>query len=190
MHSLQASSADSLFVSSRFFTAKWKVVSSCESSSKRFWSHLCNINKCKTVNKKHPTREQSTNQIEIEDIIEPEVFQELLLRFIYTGRVSTQTIETMDTGLLIAADKYLLDDLKNECENYLIHHMSPDIWVVLLLHGDLLNPAEPLKDAAKFLRHFPNQVMATDGWKKKSNKIIPFCCPTFNNSPFVSNKIE
>jgi hypothetical protein len=72
----------------------------------------------------------------------------------------------MDTGLFIAADKYLLDDLKNECENYSIHHMSPDICVVLLLQGDLLNPAEPLKDAAKFLRHFSNQVMATDGWKK------------------------
>jgi hypothetical protein len=33
----------------------------------------------------HPTKEQSTDQIKIEDI-EPQVFQELL-RFIYTGRV-------------------------------------------------------------------------------------------------------
>ena len=37
---------------------------------------------------KHSTKENVTNQIEIEDI-KPEVFQELL-RFIYTGRVSIQ----------------------------------------------------------------------------------------------------
>jgi speckle-type POZ protein len=65
----------------------------------------------------HPMKEQSTNQIEIEDI-KPEVFQELL-RFIYTGRISTAKMKTMAAGLFIAADKYLLDDLKMKCENYL-----------------------------------------------------------------------
>jgi speckle-type POZ protein len=112
----------------------------------------------------HPMKEQSTNQIKIEDT-EPEVFKELL-RFIYTGRVSTATMETMAANLFIAADKYLLDELKTECENHLLHHLSPDNCVVLLLTGDLTNPAEPLKEAAKFLRRFPNEVMATDGWKK------------------------
>jgi speckle-type POZ protein len=113
---------------------------------------------------KHPMKEQSTYQIEIEDI-KPDVFQELL-RFIYTGRVSTATMETMAAGLFIAADKYLLDDLKMKCENYLLHHMTPDNCVVLLLHGDLQNPAKPLKEAAKFLRHFPHEVMATERWNK------------------------
>ena len=112
----------------------------------------------------HPMKEQSTNLVKIEDI-EPEVFQELL-RFIYTGRVSTATMESMAANLFIAADKYLLDELKTECENHLLHHLSPDNCVVLLLTGDLTNPAEPLKEAAKYLRRFPNEVMATDGWKK------------------------
>jgi speckle-type POZ protein len=112
----------------------------------------------------YPTKENLTNKIEIQDI-EPEVFQELL-RFIYTGRLSITSMETMATRLFIAADKYLLEELKMKCENYLVHHMSPNNCVVLLLHGDLQNPAEPLKEAAKFLRRFPNEVMATDGWKK------------------------
>jgi speckle-type POZ protein len=112
----------------------------------------------------NPTKEKLTNQIEIEDI-EPEVFQELL-RFIYTGRVQFDKLELMAAGLFIAADKYLLDELKMKCENYMLHHMSPNNCVVLLLHGDLLNPAEPLKEAVKFLRRFPSQVTATDGWKK------------------------
>jgi speckle-type POZ protein len=122
----------------------------------------------------HPMKEQSTNQIEIEDI-EPDVLQELL-RFIYTGRVQVDKLETMATGLFIAADKYLLDELKMKCENYLRNHMSPDVCVFLLLHGDLLNPAEPLKEAAKFLRHFPNHVMATDGWKKMKQENPVLLC--------------
>ena len=37
---------------SRFFTAKWKVVSWII-ATKRFWTHLWNICKCETDNKKH-----------------------------------------------------------------------------------------------------------------------------------------
>jgi speckle-type POZ protein len=95
---------------------------------------------------KHSTKENVTNQIDIEDI-KPEVFQELL-RFIYTGRVSIATMETMAVGLFIAADKYLLSGLKNECENYLIHDMSPDNCIELLLNSNLMNSSEQLKNEA------------------------------------------
>jgi speckle-type POZ protein len=109
-----------------------------------------------------------TNKIKIEDL-EPEVFKELL-RFIYTGRISTTTMETMAAGLLIAADKYFLIELKNECEDYLLHEMSPLNCVELILHGDLLNPVEHLKksikEAAKCFRLLPSEVMATAKWEK------------------------
>jgi speckle-type POZ protein len=113
---------------------------------------------------KHPMKENSTNQVKIEDI-DPEVFDQLL-RFIYTGRVPLDKLETMAAELFIAADKYLLDELKMKCENYLLSQMSPDNCVILLLHGDLQNPNKHLKEAAKFFRRNPSQVMATDGWKK------------------------
>ena len=77
----------------------------------------------------HPTKEQSTDQIKIEDI-EPQVFQELL-RFIYTGRVPLDKLETMAAGPFIAADNYLIDELKMKCENYLLLHMTPDNCVIL-----------------------------------------------------------
>jgi speckle-type POZ protein len=112
----------------------------------------------------HPTKENLTNQIKIEDI-EPDVFQELL-RFIYTGRVQVDKLEVMAAGLFIAADKYLLDQLKLTCENHLLHHMSPENCVFLLLNGDLQNPTELLKEAAKFFRRLPSQVMATARWEK------------------------
>jgi speckle-type POZ protein len=123
---------------------------------------------------KHPTKENCNNQVKIEDI-EPEVFQEVL-RFIYTGRVSRATMETMATGLFIAADKYLLGELKKECENYMLHHMSPDYCLVLLLHGDLQKPTELLKEAAKFFRRLPKQVTATERWEKMKQENPVLLC--------------
>jgi speckle-type POZ protein len=125
----------------------------------------------------HPMKEQSTNQVKIEDI-EPEVFDQLL-RFIYTGRVPLDKLQTMAAGLLIAADKYLMDELKMKCENYLLSHMSSDNCVILLLHGDLQNPNEHLKEAAKFFRRNPSQVMATDGWKKMKQENTAMLCDIY-----------
>jgi speckle-type POZ protein len=116
----------------------------------------------------HSTKEKLTNRIDIEDI-EPEVFQELL-HFIYTGRLSTTTMDTLAVGLLIAADKYLLIVLKNECENYLLRKMSPENCVELILRDDLFNPPENLekvlKEAAKRFQLLPGDVMATAKWEK------------------------
>jgi speckle-type POZ protein len=116
----------------------------------------------------HPTEEKFTNEIEIEDV-EPVVFQELL-RFIYTGRLSLVTMETMAAGLLMAADKYVLDDLLYECENYLLSEMSPVNCVELILRGDLLNPAEYMEnvmdEAVTFFRRLPGEVMSTTKWEK------------------------
>jgi speckle-type POZ protein len=95
----------------------------------------------------HPTKENFTNRIEIEDI-EPDVFHELL-RFIYTGRLSRKTMETLAVRLLIAADKYLLDDLKVKCENYLICQMSPANCLEILSNEHLPDSAKSeLKELA------------------------------------------
>ena len=95
----------------------------------------------------HPTKENFTNPIEIEDI-EPDVFHELL-RFIYTGRLSRKTMETLAVGLLIAADKYLLEDLKVKCENYLICQMSQANCLEILSNEHLPDSAKSeLKELA------------------------------------------
>jgi speckle-type POZ protein len=116
----------------------------------------------------HSTKENLTQGIEIDDI-EPEVFRELL-RFIYTGRLQSTSMETMAAGILIEADKYLLMELKVECENYLLCQMSPRNCVELIFHGDLLNPAEHLKkvlkEAAKCFRKLPSEVMTTAKWER------------------------
>jgi speckle-type POZ protein len=122
----------------------------------------------------YETKENLTNQIEIEDV-EPEVFQELL-RFIYTGEVFLNKMETIAAGLLIAADKYLLDGLKMICENYLLRYISPENCVVLLLNGDLENPTERLKEAAKYFLRYPTQVMATANWETTKEENPTLLC--------------
>jgi speckle-type POZ protein len=114
----------------------------------------------------HPTKEKMTNQVVIEDI-QPEVFHELL-RFIYTGRLTSTTMETMAARLFAAADKYLLDQLKSECESHLLRQMSAENCMeLLLLSSDQIHPADDLKQTAvDFFRRYPREVMATEGWKK------------------------
>jgi hypothetical protein len=107
-----------------------------------------------------------SNQVVIEDI-QPGVFHQLL-RFIYTGRLTSATMETMAARLFAAADKYLLNQLKSECESHLRHQMSAENCMeLLLLIIDQIHPADNLKQSAvDFFRRYPREVMATDGWKK------------------------
>jgi speckle-type POZ protein len=72
----------------------------------------------------HPTKENLTNQVEVEDV-EPAVFNEIL-RFIYTGGLSESTMRKMSAGILAVADKYLLELLKMECETRFSHKTSAE----------------------------------------------------------------
>ncbi|EFX78353.1 hypothetical protein DAPPUDRAFT_27655, partial [Daphnia pulex] len=112
---------------------------------------------------KHETKEKLSNEIEIKDV-EPDVFQQLL-RFIYTGRLSLETMETMAVALFIAADKYLLDQLKDKCELFLLYKMTPVNCLELLLQADFLNWAKLKEEAAVYFRRHKERVMAIDKWK-------------------------
>ena len=112
----------------------------------------------------HPTKEKILGVVEIQDI-NPEVFRELL-RYIYTGQVPLKRMDEVVVGLLAAADKYLLDELKLACENFLSFRMSPENCIELLSLSKN-NPAHYLREkAVNYVRQFPVQVKATAGWKK------------------------
>lgn len=113
----------------------------------------------------HETAENLSNQVDIQDI-DPDVFQEVL-RYLYTGRMSRETLDKMAVGVLAVADKYLLDELKAECENHLMKRMSANNCAELLAFAAQPHPAMHLKKyAVDFLRRYPALVMATDGWQK------------------------
>jgi speckle-type POZ protein len=114
----------------------------------------------------HPScKEVLSGQVKVEDI-EPDVFQEIL-RFIYTGRMHSTAMNQMAPGILAAADKYLLQDLKTRCETHLIRQMSAENCLELLSLATH-HPAEHLKKyAIEYLRRFPGKFHV----EKKKNKL-------------------
>uniref|UniRef100_A0A0N8E6G2 Ring canal kelch protein n=1 Tax=Daphnia magna TaxID=35525 RepID=A0A0N8E6G2_9CRUS len=123
----------------------------------------------------HQTAEKLSNKVEIQDV-DPDVFQEVL-RYLYTGRMSREKLDEMAVGVLAVADKYLLDELKAECENHLMKRMSADNCAELLAFAAQPHPAMHLKKyAVDFLRRYPDLVMATDGWQKAKKENLVWSC--------------
>jgi speckle-type POZ protein len=104
----------------------------------------------------HPTKEMQTGEVEVEDV-DPDVFQEVL-RYMYTGLTRSTAMDVMATGLLVAADKYLLDELKSRCETHLICKMSSKNCMDMLALTTH-NPAEHLKKfAIEYFRRYPSKL--------------------------------
>ena len=76
-------------------------------------------------------------------------------------------MEKMPVRILAVADKYLLDQLKMECETQLITRMSTEGCLeLLLIAADKHHPAFHLrKFAVEFFRRLSGEVIATDSWK-------------------------
>ncbi len=103
----------------------------------------------------HPTKEMLSSKVEVEDI-DPNVFQEVL-RFIYTGKTQLTAMDKMALRILAAADKYLLEDLKIQCETHLIRQMSAENCLELL-SLTTHHPAEYLKkNAIEYFRRYPGK---------------------------------
>jgi hypothetical protein len=83
----------------------------------------------------HPdTNEAKTGVLSIEDV-EFGVLKEMM-HFIYSGRCSPEVNE-MASDLLIAADKYRLEDLKNHCELILMPMLAFDnVCQLLIISGE------------------------------------------------------
>jgi speckle-type POZ protein len=102
------------------------------------------------------------------DDIEPEVFYQIL-RFIYTGRVPLEILNTMAAALFIAARKYKLEELESEVRKYLFRSMSPDDCAELLLRSSLISN-DDLKKVAKIFWRYPNQVLESTTWQMTSKE--------------------
>ena len=73
---------------------------------------------------------------------------EALLRFMYTDHVPTEAITR---GLLVAADKYNIQKLYNECVSAFIRKMNEDNFLDVLLAGHLVRDQVLMKEATKFV---------------------------------------
>ena len=105
----------------------------------------------------HPSKEKLSGVVDVPDI-EPNVFKELL-RYMYKGEVPLNRMDEVAIGLLAAADKYLLENLKKICEDHLINQMSPENCIKLLS----LNENDP----AYYLREKAVEYIYRTGKKQK-----------------------
>jgi speckle-type POZ protein len=67
---------------------------------------------------KHDMQESKTGQVVIKDITRDIFYQ--VIHYVYSGRTSTPMTEATAKPLLVAADKYNLEDLKQECVLFLL----------------------------------------------------------------------
>ena len=120
----------------------------------------------------HPSKEKMTGIVDVADI-EPDVFNELL-RYIYTGEVPINVMDEVAVGLLAAADKYLLEELKKACGDHLVHKMSPKNCLQLFSLEENDPAFYLMEKAVDYIRQFPDEVMATEEWKMASEKKAPW----------------
>ena len=107
----------------------------------------------------HDMKEKRTNETEIEDAT-PAAFK-ALLRFIYTGHCE---VGMLAEELLVAANKYDIQDLKEICAKELHKKLTVDNAVHLLILSDL-HQANDLKRAAiRFINKNAEYVMKTASW--------------------------
>ena len=98
--------------------------------------------------------EQKTNILKIDDL-EPVVVKELL-RFLYTDRV--EKMDKLVKDLLMAADKYMVDLLKLQCQAALAETVTVENCCDLLLLADKFSASELKKIVFVFiLQHCPSE---------------------------------
>ncbi|XP_038959855.1 TD and POZ domain-containing protein 2-like [Rattus norvegicus] len=111
----------------------------------------------------HEMLESLTNCFEIHDI-HLQVFKEMLA-FIYTGKAPHLHIHSVATGLLAAADKYDLQDLKDMCEDSLCRNLSVKNAVPTLILADLHSTEHLKTKAMDFIILHTSEVSETLEWK-------------------------
>uniref|UniRef100_A0A8R1IP20 BTB domain-containing protein n=1 Tax=Caenorhabditis japonica TaxID=281687 RepID=A0A8R1IP20_CAEJA len=87
-----------------------------------------------------------------------------MVYYIYCGHCQ-KDITDMATALLIAADKYRLDELKNHCEKYLVENINLENVCSLLIIGDMYTAPKLRRRAVQFILARPKNVTGTAGWE-------------------------
>ena len=111
----------------------------------------------------HEMQENLKKQIKIHDL-DPQVFKEMM-DFIYTGKAPHLQSHSMATGVLAAADKYGLEDLKDMCEKTLCRNLSVENAADTLIMADLHSTQHLKMLALEFIALHASEVTETSGWK-------------------------
>lgn len=114
--------------------------------------------------------EKETSRVEIIDI-ESKIFK-LLLRFIYCGKIGSIEANELQK-LILAADKYSVENLVNICGNRLFSKLSIENAVHTLMIADLVRINYLKKNCIDLILKYKDKVIETEGYKEmvKSGRI-------------------
>ncbi|XP_038959856.1 TD and POZ domain-containing protein 1-like [Rattus norvegicus] len=110
----------------------------------------------------HEMQESLKNHIEVD--LDPQVFKEMM-GFIYMGKASNIHSHSMAIGVLAAADKYGLEDLKVMCVDALCRNFSVENAAHTLILADLHSTEQLKTQFLDFIILHASDFCETSGWK-------------------------
>lgn len=111
--------------------------------------------------------ESKTNIVNIDDISQ-DVFVQLL-KYIYTG---TADVNKYATELFLAAEKYLIDDLKEECKEIINNHISIDNCIKILVLADQVKDSLTETKAIEFINRNKDKIDVDDLFEQHPHLIF------------------
>lgn len=110
----------------------------------------------------HDTREKQTNVIEIQDVSCEAV--NAFVKYLYIEEIDNVS-EELDT-LLMLADKYDVQGLKERCENYLIQMVNDENVIDLFLKAEFLNLPKLKKRSLFLIKKNSDHIVNTEDFKR------------------------
>ena len=121
----------------------------------------------------HDMKEAATGEVEIEDV-QPDIFKQLL-HYIYSGRLSTPLTETTAQPLFVAADKYDINDLKEECVFFLLTCVRVDNAISLFVWAHLHSVDELHQVTLSFMTLHGKEVCLLKEWEDLTKNYPELC---------------
>lgn len=111
----------------------------------------------------HDMEENRNSKVDIIDL-DGDTVHDMII-YIYSGKVAE--VEGKATGLLSAAEKYDLKELKTMCETALCDTITQDNVLDLLVLADLHGASAVRSLALKFIVDNGKEIVAQSGWRDK-----------------------
>ena len=114
----------------------------------------------------HDMKENRDNEVVIKDM-GAETFRDMA-SFIYCGRIDLEDYsETIAANLLVAGEKYDLEQLKEKCEDHISECLSVTNVLDMLVLADLHRAATLRSTALEFFCENRKEILAQEGWREK-----------------------
>lgn len=122
----------------------------------------------------HDTKEAQSHEVEISDI-QPEVFKQLL-HYVYCGQLMEDSLsEQAARSLIVAADKYQLEDLVCECSALIAFHLKTSNAVESLIWSDKFS-IQPVKEATlNFIARHSKEICYSVEWEQLTINYPELC---------------